>query len=205
MNYPALMAADIILYNTDVVPIGDDQKQHMELCKNIINRFNKLYGNCLKAPRSLVVSVGSRIMGLDNPLNKMSKSYIYKKNHLISLLDTENQIKTKVMAAITDSNDSKKIKHASIGIKNLCIILKCLSGLSFYTIEKEFLNKGYIYLKKQVIDIIIETLRPIKKNYYHIINDLNYVKQILTISKKKVNNIAKKQINIIKQKMDIYL
>jgi tryptophanyl-tRNA synthetase len=203
MNYPILMAADILLYNTDVVPVGDDQKQHIEFSRGIAKRFNKMFGKILNIPKILIPENGSRIMGFDNPNIKMSKSFGNKKNHLISLLDSPKKIRNIIMNSVTDSNGCTNIKDASLGIKNLCTILKSLSNLSYKNIENEFLSKGYGYLKRQVIDAILNTIDPIQKKYKIIMNDFNYIKEILTKSQKDVNNIARKNMEIIRKNVGL--
>lgn len=203
MNYPILMASDVLLYDTDVVCVGKDQEQHIEFIKNIANRFNYCFKDILKVPKSLISVTGSRIMGFDDPYKKMSKSSNNKENHLISLLDSNDKIKKTILSSVTDSKISSDTSHASLGIANLCTIIKSITKLSKEEVEVQYLSKGYLSLKKNVIDLLVNLIEPIRNKYYRFINDINYIKDILTISEKKVNKIA--EVNITKIKNAIGL
>jgi tryptophanyl-tRNA synthetase len=203
MNYPILMASDVLLYDTDVVCVGKDQEQHIEFIKNIAHRFNYCFKDILKVPKSLISVTGSRIMGFNDPSKKMSKSSNDKEDHLISLLDSNDKIKKTIMSSVTDSNISSNKDCASLGIANLCTIIRSITNLSREEIESQYLSKGYLHLKRNTIDLLVHLIEPIRNRYYRFINDMNYIKDILTISEKKVNKIA--EINITKIKNAIGL
>ena len=148
LDYPVLMAADILLYNTDVVPVGDDQLQHIELCRDVAGRFNHLFGETFKLPEHRLPVSGARIMGLDNPMNKMSKSDgAIKVGHSIGLLDDEKVIKKAISRSVTDDGQNTSFESASPGVLNLLTIYRSLTDLSNEEIENLFEGKGYGYLK----------------------------------------------------------
>jgi len=198
INYPILMASDILLYNSDLVPVGDDQRQHIEFTKSIATKFNNKFRHVFKIPNSLVSNVGARVMGLNNPENKMSKSSAYQKHHMINLLDSPHKITSSVMSAVTGNIDNEDTHDLPSGIKNLCSILMSLSNLTLEYIKRDILIRGYIYLKKVVISVILKTVVPIQSKYKKIVKNKNYIKDILTVSEKEVNNISEQSIKIIK-------
>ncbi len=205
MNYPILMASDILLYNATLIPVGEDQKQHIEFTTKIAMRFNNIFGKTFNIPRSLVPSHGARIMGFDDPSIKMSKSHGYDNStHLISLLDTSEKIKKIIMSATTDSNNILKFSTSSLGIKNLFNIAQALSGESIKSLEHRFSNKGYYSFKMYIVTLILNFLNPIKKKYLKIINDKEYIDKILNKSTIRANNIAKKTIKKVYNKIGIF-
>jgi tryptophanyl-tRNA synthetase len=166
LDYPVLQAADILLYDTDVVPVGDDQVQHIELTRDIAQRFNHLFGDTFVLPRAVVPKVGARVMGFDDPETKMSKSIARERErHAVLLLDDEKRIKKTVMSAVTDSGREVRFEHAGPGVRNLLGILQSLTGQEMAAIEAAFDGKGYGDLKKSVLEAILETLRPIQERY----------------------------------------
>ncbi len=189
-NYPALMAADILLYQVDCVPVGEDQKQHLELTRDVAMRFNRDYGECFKIPEALIPKVGARIMGLDNPESKMSKSSSGE-NHAIFLLDTPETIIRKCKKAVTDSSGVIAFDKHRAGIYNLLNIYQALTQKTQEAIESEFVNKGYGVLKTTLSEIIIETLRPIAKRYAELSSDKSYLDEVLAHSLDNVRPIAK--------------
>lgn len=177
-NYPALMAADILLYQVDLVPVGSDQKQHIELTRNVAMKFNKDFGECFKIPEPLILKEGARVMGLDDPTAKMSKSATGK-NHAIFLLDEPDMIVSKIKKATTDSNSSIVFDENRRGIYNLLCIYEALSRKNRISIENEFDGKGYGVFKNALAEMIIETLRPIQDRYKELKNDEKHIKEIL--------------------------
>lgn len=166
LDYPVLQAADILLYDTDVVPVGEDQVQHIELTRDIAQRFNHLFGDTFRLPRAVVPESGARVMGFDEPTVKMSKSLARDRDrHAVFLLDRESRIKKTVMSAVTDSGREVRFEHASPGVRNLLQILQSLVGEPMDRIEARFEGKGYGDLKKAVLEAILDTVRPIQERY----------------------------------------
>ena len=178
-TYPILMAADILLYQADLVPVGSDQKQHLELSRDIALRFNNKYSETFKIPESFIPKTGSRIMSLQNPSDKMSKSDD-NLNNIIALLDEPNIIKKKINRAVTDSGSEIVFDDKNKpGLSNLINIYKSLSNESINDIEKKYQGKMYSDFKEDLSNLIIETLKPIKLEYDKLIKDKDYLLTIL--------------------------
>ena len=178
-TYPILMASDILLYQADLVPVGSDQKQHLELSRDIALRFNNKYSETFKIPESFIPETGSRIMSLQNPDDKMSKSDD-NLNNIIALLDEPNIIKKKINRAVTDSGSEIVFDNKNkAGLSNLINIYKSLSNESINTIEKNYQGKMYSDFKQDLSNLIIETLKPIKLEYDKLIKDKDYLLNIL--------------------------
>lgn len=188
-NYPALMAADILLYQVDLVPVGEDQKQHLELTRDVAQRFNRDFGECFKVPKPLISDVGARIMGLDNPQIKMSKSN-KGENHAIFLLDSPDVIMRKCKKAVTDSKSNIVFDSAREGLYNLLCIYEIFSQKSRIQIEQDFSSKGYGELKIAIAELIIEALAPIRERYMELVKEQGYLEEILESSALKVSTIA---------------
>ncbi|WP_120969711.1 tryptophan--tRNA ligase [Helicobacter pylori] len=169
-NYPILMASDILLYQSDLVPVGEDQKQHLELTRNIAEKFNRDFGNCFKVPEPLIAKVGARVMGLDDPKVKMSKSH-QGANHAIFLLDEPDIIVKKIKKAATDSTGVIAFDEKREGVFNLLNIYMLLSDESPEKIEERFKNKGYGDFKKELAEVVIQSLKPIQERYKEISDD----------------------------------
>jgi tryptophanyl-tRNA synthetase len=166
LDYPVLQAADILLYNADEVPVGEDQVQHIELTRDIATRFNNLFGETFVLPKAVVPKIGARVMGLDEPEVKMSKSIARERpSHAVGLLDDEKTLKKVIMSAVTDSGRETRFDKASPGVVNLLTIYQSLTGEARDTIEAKFEGQGYGYLKKEVLAAVIETLKPIQARY----------------------------------------
>ncbi|GAA5529347.1 tryptophan--tRNA ligase [Herpetosiphon gulosus] len=170
MNYPTLMAADILLYDTQVVPVGDDQRQHIELTRDIAERFNHLYGETFVIPEALIRPVAARVMGLDDPTQKMSKSN-KAANHSIPLLSDLKATRKAIMRAVTDSGSEIKFDETRPGVNNLLGIYQALTGKDKATIEAEFEGQGYGKLKGAVADVVIATLEPLQQRYNQLTAD----------------------------------
>lgn len=170
LDYPVLMAADIILYDANVVPVGDDQKQHVELCRDIAGRFNNLFGETFVVPEPLIQAEGARIMGLDDPTKKMSKSDDAP-NRTIFLVDPPDVIRRKISRATTDSLREIRFDPSRAGLFNLLTIYQLLSGETPPTIEARYEGKGYGDLKRDLGDLVVEKVAPFQERYREIIAD----------------------------------
>ncbi|SBT81917.1 Tryptophan--tRNA ligase [secondary endosymbiont of Trabutina mannipara] len=186
-NYPVLMAADILLYQTSKVPIGEDQKQHLELSRNIAKRFNALYGDIFTIPEPFISERNVRVMSLLNPKKKMSKSDINKKN-IISLIEEPKSIVNKLKCAVTDSDYPPIIRYDPVnkpGVSNLLNILSSVTDTPIAKLEQNFNGKMYGYLKYVVTDALLEMLTSLQSRYYSLRADENYLKEILREGAKK--------------------
>jgi tryptophanyl-tRNA synthetase len=191
LDYPVLQAADILLYDTDVVPVGEDQRQHIELTRDIATRFNNLFGETFRIPEVLIRDEGAKVMGFDAPDEKMSKSIGSKREgHLISLLDSPQKIKKTVSRAVTDPGTEVRFEFASPGVKNLLTIYMALSGQTKEKTEEEFSGKGYGHLKREVTAVIVDTLEPIQRRYYEITSDPIYMDTILKSGAESARSVA---------------
>ncbi|MFA7244430.1 MAG: tryptophan--tRNA ligase [Patescibacteria group bacterium] len=188
-DYPVLMAADILLYGTTHVPVGDDQKQHVELTRDIAIRFNSKFGQIFTIPEPLIKKTSARIMGLDNPEKKMSKSSSTPNNY-ISMFDTADIVKQKIMRAVTDSGSEVKSGTERPAITNLLNIYHEVTGKEISSIEGEFVGKGYKEFKESLTEVIIEYLRPIQEKYNKIISSESEIKELLNEGANKVWPIA---------------
>ena len=204
LTYPVLQAADILIYKADYVPVGDDQRQHIELTRDIAQRFNHLYGECFPLPEILLRTSGTRIMGLDNPTIKMSKSIAATRpGHAIGLLDSPDTVRKTVMAAVTDSRREVDPEHASAGIKNLLILYEVLSGLSGSEVESRFAGKGYGDLKRSLADLINQTLQPIQEKYQEIIRNPAAIDALLAEGAARASEIADRTVAEVRQRVGI--
>jgi len=201
-DYPALMAADILLYETDLVPVGEDQKQHVEFTRDIAQRFNSIYGKTFKLPKPLIPEAGARIMGLDDPTDKMSKSE-ENSGHAINLLDSPDTINAKVMRATTDSLREVRFDENRPGIYNLLVIYELFTGLSRPDIEARFEGKGYANLKQEVAEAIIDRLSTLQSRYREITADPTYIDSLLAEGASRARPIAEKTLAIVKDKVGL--
>ena len=193
-TYPALMAADILLYQADYVPVGEDQKQHCELTRDIAMRFNNIYGETFKVPEPYIPKVGARIMSLGNPTSKMSKS---DPQGCVFLMDKPEEIARKFKRAVTDSDTENCVRYApeeKPGVANLMSIYSSVTGKSFPEIEKEFEGKGYGVFKPAVGEAVIETLRPVREEAERMLADKAYLQQVYTEGAQKASYIARKTL-----------
>lgn len=202
LNYPILMASDILLYQTDIVPVGKDQKQHVELAREIARRFNQKFGKTFVEPKALLPKLGEKIMSLQEPRKKMSKTDSPKS--YISLFDPPEVIKNKVMAAVTDLE--KEIKYdpqKKPGISNLLTIYSLFSEKSIKELEKEFQSKGYEEFKKSLIDLLIKSLEPFRKKKEEFAGKEKEIKKILEKGKKRAQVIARATMKEVRKKMGL--
>jgi tryptophanyl-tRNA synthetase len=193
LTYPALMAADILMYDADIVPIGDDQKQHLELTRNLAQRFNNLYGDTFVVPDGFFPKTGARIKSLTEPLKKMDKSSENQKAYIL-LLDDLNQVKNKIRSAVTDSDTTIKfdVKHKP-GISNLLTIYSSLTDLSIKDLEDKYKDSSYKIFKEDLAQIVANTLEPIQERYDQIIAS-PYLDEVLDKGRDRASLIARKKI-----------
>ena len=201
-NYPILMASDILLYNANLVPVGQDQKQHLELTRDIANRFNNQYSDTFAIPEPYISKFGGRIMSLQEPEKKMSKSD-ENLNNIISLLDEPNIVIKKIKRAVTDSMKEIKYDINRKGLANLISIYSNIAKKDIKVIEKEYLGKQYSHFKKDLADIIIDFLNPIQKEYKKLINDKEYINNILKKGADKAQNKAYKTLDKVYRKIGL--
>ena len=202
-TYPSLMAADILLYQADFVPVGEDQRQHCELTRDIAVRFNNIYGETFKVPEAYVPKAGARVMGLANPSAKMSKS---DPNGCVFLMEKPEDIARKFKRAITDS-DTENCVHFDMqnkpGVSNLMNIYSAVTGESFEEIEREFAGKGYGAFKPAVGDAVIETLRPIREEATRLLEDKQYLCSVYTEGAQRASVIARKTLRKVYKKIGL--
>lgn len=202
-TYPVLMAADILAYDVDYVPVGIDQKQHVELARNIAERFNKKFGDTFKIPDVYITKEGTKIMDLVTPNKKMSKSSDNQKG-VIRMLDDPNDIRKKIMGATTDSDcDIRFDPENKPGISNLINICVAITGKRVEEIEAMFQGKNYGEFKKYVADVVVEEVRGIQERYYDIINS-GKLDSILNENLEITREIAKKKFMLMKERMGLY-
>ena len=199
-TYPILMASDILLYQADLVPVGADQKQHLELARNLAIRFNSEYSDTFKVPEPYIAKNGARIMSLQNPENKMSKSDVNKNNY-ISLLDKPDIIRAKIKKSVTDSSSEILFDRSRPGISNLMTIYSLVTNKSIKSIEKSFCGKMYSDFKQDLADSLIEVLEPIQDQYNEIIQDKEYLANILERGAQNAFYIARKTLSKVYRKV----
>lgn len=201
-TYPILMASDILLYDADLVPTGIDQKQHVELARNIATRFNNKYGETFKMPEPMIPELGAKIKDLQDPTKKMSKSSTNPKG-IIYLLDEETVLRKKIMSAVTDSENKVYYDEENKpGISNLLTIYSCMKEISISDAENHFKDSNYGILKKEVADSLVEKLSVIQTKYNEIINS-DLLDKILDEGREKVNKIAKEKYEKVRKKVGL--
>jgi tryptophanyl-tRNA synthetase len=203
LDYPVLMAADILLYQADAVPVGDDQRQHLELTRDIAQRFNHLFGETFTVPEAMIPPSGARVMGLDDPTAKMSKSETDSEYHAIYLLDPPNRVKKKLMRAVTDSGRDIKFSKdpEKAGVNNLLELYEVLTGEGREAIETSFEGKGYGDLKKAVVELVNEALQPIQARYEELTSDQTYIDQILAHGAERAAEVAEATLSLAQTNM----
>lgn len=203
LNYPILMAGDILLYDTDIVPVGIDQKQHVELCRNIAIRFNHKMGETLKIPDVMIRKEGYKICGLSEPTKKMSKSD-RGDTGTIFIEDTEEEIKKKIKRAVTDSESTVRYDvENKPGVSNLLTIYACLNNIEIKQAEEHFKNSNYGTLKTEVADTIVKTLTSLQEKYYKYLSNKKYLDEILEKGRQKAQIKARETINRVYSKLGI--
>jgi tryptophanyl-tRNA synthetase len=202
-QYPVLMAADILLYQAAIVPVGDDQSQHLELTRDIAQRFNSLYGETFVVPATKLPMVGARVMGLDDPTVKMSKSATGA-GHAIALLDPPDKIRKAFNRATTDSNPHVDFETMGPGVANLIGIYQAFTELPDADVREKFTAMRYGDLKKNVADAVIAHLEPLQQRYREIVSEPVYLETVLRESAERVSPIANSTVHLVKQRMGLY-
>lgn len=201
VNYPILMAADILLYQTDLVPVGKDQQQHVELARTIARKFNQKFGQTFKEPKVLLPKTGAKIMSLQNPKKKMSKTD--DPRGCLELFEKPEEIKKKIMAAVTDPGKVIKYSDSKPGISNLLTIYSLFSGKSISELERNFKGKGYEEFKKSLTKLLINSLEPFRRKRKELLSREVYVKEILNAGAKRAKTIAQLTLEEAKKKMGL--
>lgn len=202
-TYPVLMAADILLYKADMVPVGEDQRQHLEITRDIAERFNKIYGDTFVVPDAYVPPAGARVMGLQNPTSKMSKSSTIP-NDSIYLKDEPDEIMKKLKKAVTDSEGVVRFDvENKPGISNLMSIYGAITGKSQEQVEKEFEGKNYGTFKMQVAQAIVDHLKPMQEKYKDLINHPEYLQQIYLKGAENAKKIASVTLKEVYEKVGL--
>lgn len=202
-TYPVLMASDILLYQTDIVPVGKDQLQHIEICRDIAQRFNSIYGDVFKMPEGLLVKSGAKVMSLQDPTKKMSKSDPNPKA-FISMMDDFNVITKKIKSAVTDSEgviEYRPDDEAKAGINNLLNIMAVVTDATPEAVAKSFEGQGYGALKGAVAEAVVETIRPIREEYDRIIKDKEYLRSVYTKGAEQASRIANRTLKKVYKKV----
>ena len=202
-SYPTLMAADILLYQTDFVPIGADQKQHLEIARDIAERFNGAYSPTFTIPEPYIGKKGARVMSLQDPTKKMSKSDPNPKAS-VSILDTPDEIIKKFKSAVTDSEAVVKYADGKDGINNLMAIYSCCTGKDYDAIENEFDGKGYGDFKVAVAESVIAELKPVQDRYFEIVGDKAYLEKCAVEGAQKASYLANKTLNKAMKKIGFW-
>ena len=208
LDYPVLMAADILLYDANEVPVGDDQKQHVELARDVAERFNRLYGQLFAIPEPVIPEIGARIMGLDDPRVKMSKSLAHIRGHAIRVLDEPNEFRETIMRAVTDSGREILFSDDPVkaGVNNLLSIYKAMTGRSREATEAEFAAaRGYGDFKARVADAVIAGLAPIRARYAELIRDPAELDRMLRRGAGQARQIAEPKLREMMRRMGLVL
>ncbi len=199
-DYPVLMASDILLYQTDVVPVGIDQKQHIELARDVAERFNQVYGDVFVVPEGYMAKSGTKIMSLQDPNKKMSKSD-ENENASVGILDEKDAIMRKFKRAVTDSDTVVRFADGKDGINNLMNIYSCFTGKSLDEIEKEFTGRGYGDFKMTVGEAVADGLAPVKNKYNELMSDRAYLESIMKQGAEKASYLASKTLSRVYKKV----
>ncbi|HEU0072618.1 MAG TPA: tryptophan--tRNA ligase [Dehalococcoidia bacterium] len=205
-DYPVLMASDILLYDADEVPVGEDQKQHVELTRDIAERFNRLYGDTFVVPEPVIPDFGARVMGLDDPTVKMSKSYSHIRGHAVRMLDDPKEIERSFMRAVTDSGNEIRFSDdpAKAGVNNLLGIYKAVTGRSVTEVERDFMYaRGYGDLKRRVAEVVIQELTPIRERHEQLMQDPAELDRLLAIGAEQARAYAAPKVEQMKRAMGL--
>ncbi len=201
--YPVLMAADILLYKAQIVPVGEDQAQHLELTRDIAQRFNTVYGETFIVPETKLPAVGARVMGLDDPTQKMSKS-TPGYGHAVGLLDPPSRIKKTIARAVTDSKSGVDFDDLGPGVANLLNIFQAFHGWTNEQIKSHFADMRYGDLKKQVAEAVVSHLEPIQQKYNELTSDRGAIREILRDGAERVAPLAESTMTLVRGKTGLY-
>ena len=195
LTYPVLQTADIPLYDADIVPVGEDQKQHIEIARDIAQRFNSTYGAAFVLPEPRIGTHGSRIMGLDEPTVKMSKSRaLVNRGHSIGIVDAPDAISHAIRRAVTDSGTSIDVQNAGAGIRNLLNIFKSFSGESDQELSARFNGKGYGVLKNGLAELLVEALAPVRSEYQRLLAERSYLDDVLNEGRERALRLSTEKV-----------
>jgi tryptophanyl-tRNA synthetase len=206
LDYPVLMAADILLYDADEVPVGEDQKQHIELTRDIAERFNRLFGETFTVPQPVIPEVGARVMGLDDPTVKMSKSFSHIRGHAVKLLDEPKEIERTLMRAVTDSGNEIRFSDdpERAGVNNLLGIYKAITGKSVEETERDFADaRGYGDLKRRVAEVVVAELAPVRQRYDELMQDPAELDRLLAIGAEHARAYAAPKLDEMKRRVGL--
>ena len=208
LDYPVLMAADILLYDAHEVPVGDDQRQHVELTRDIAQRFNHLYGDTFVVPKAVIPEVGARVMGLDAPTVKMSKSFAHIRGHAVNLIDDPKEVERSIKRAVTDSGNDIRFSEDpdKAGVNNLLGIYKVITGRSKEQSEADFASaRGYGDLKARVAEVVIEELRPIRERYQTLMDDVTELDQMLARGAEQASSVSQPKLEEVKRRIGLVI
>lgn len=208
LDYPVLMACDILLYDADEVPVGDDQRQHVELSRDIAMRFNRLYGETFVIPRAVIPETGARVMGLNDPTVKMSKSFSHVRGHAVRILDEPKEIERSIMRAVTDSGSEIAFSDApeKAGVNNLLGIYKAITGGTSAQVERDFADaRGYGDLKRRVAETVVSELAPIRERYYELMDDVAELDRLLAAGADRARAVSEPKLDEMKRRVGFVL
>ncbi|HMV67765.1 MAG TPA: tryptophan--tRNA ligase [Myxococcota bacterium] len=205
LTYPVLQAADILLYDTDVVPVGEDQRQHIELARDVAVRFNHMFGEVFVVPEVSTPAAGARVMGLDEPTVKMSKSIAeVRPKHAIGVLDAPRQIEKAIMSAVTDAGCEYDPELASPGVLNLLGILAAIEGEAVGAVAARYAGRGYGYLKKDVAAAVVAELTPVRERFDRLMGEHGYLDGILATSTARVRERAAATMDRVRRAVGVH-
>ena len=204
LSYPILMAADILLYDAQLVPVGHDQKQHVEFTRDLASRFNNRFGLVFTLPEPMIRKVGARIMGLDDPDQKMSKSIgEIKTGHSIGIMDHPDVIKKAVKSAVTDSGRQVDFDNAGRGVRNLLAIYQAVTNCTDDRLRSHFADKGYGFLKSEIIEVVCEVLHPVREEALRLLQERRYLEKVVAEGAEKVRVSAREKMKAVKEAVGI--
>ena len=201
-TYPVLMASDILLYQADLVPVGKDQMQHLELARDVATRFNNAYSETFKIPQGVTSTTGAKIMSLSDPTKKMSKSETG--DATVFILDSKDDLVRKFKRAVTDSESEIRMAPGKDGINNLISIYSCVTGKTFEEVEREFDGKGYGEFKLAVAEAVADHLAPLRQRYDEYLKDKEFMKNVLNEGAEKAAYVARKTLSKVMRKIGFY-
>jgi tryptophanyl-tRNA synthetase len=208
LDYPVLMAGDILMYDAHEVPVGDDQKQHVELARDIAARFNRIYGETFVVPEPVIAEVGARVMGLNDPAVKMSKTHSHVRGHAVGLLDDPDDIRRAIGRAVTDSDMEIRFSDdpKRAGVNNLLGVYKVVTGKSTDAVEADFAGaRGYGDLKATVAEVVIEELAPIQRRYRDLVSDVAELDSLLARGAERAEAVSGPKLEEVKERFGLLL
>ena len=208
LDYPVLMAADIILYDAHEVPVGDDQRQHVELARDIAQRFNRIYGETFVVPEAVIPEAGARVMGLNDPTVKMSKDSSDIRGHAVGLLDAPKEIDRSIRRAVTDSGNEIRFSDdpEKAGVNNLLGIYRVITGKSKAEVEADFVDaSGYGVLKARVAELVVAELTPIRQRYHKLMGDVGELDRLLARGAEKARAVSQRKLDEVKRRVGLVM